>query len=65
MVLLHLIMTKGMWCGFPMKITRCGYTKLIEQLKAKLEKRNEERNKLERYHEGNDQLVYFPARLSK
>ena len=35
-----------MWCGLPMKITRGGYSKVIEQLKAKLEKRNEERKML-------------------
>ena len=52
MVFLRLIMTKGMWCGFPMTISRCGYAKVIKQLKAKLEKRNEERTKLEKYHEG-------------
>ena len=43
-----------MWCGFPMKITRCGYAKLIQQLKAKMAKRNEERTKMEKCHEGND-----------
>ena len=41
-----------MWCGLPMTITRNGYSKVIEQLKAKLEKRNEERNMLLKLQEG-------------
>ena len=41
-----------MWCGLPMTITRSGYSKVIEQLKAKMEKRNEERNMLVKSQEG-------------
>ena len=45
-----------MWSGSPMIITRWGYEKVIEGLKAKLDEREEERAKLKNYHEGNDPL---------
>ena len=52
MVLAHLKITKAMWCGLPLTITRDGYSKVIEQLKAKLEKRNEEHAMLVKLREG-------------
>ena len=59
-----------MWCGLPMKITRGGYSKVIEQLKAKLEKRNEERkmllklkNEVKKLNEGND-LCFFAIEMT-
>ena len=52
MILGDLIIIKAMWCGLPMTITRSGYSKVIEQLKAKMEKRNEERNMLVKSQEG-------------
>jgi len=43
-----------------MTITRCGYEKVIEQLKPKLNEREEDRTKLKKYHEGNDLLYMNP-----
>ena len=59
MMLPRLKITQGMWCGLPMTITRCGYEKVIEQFKAKLDKEKEYLTKLESITKGND--LYLPA----